>query len=167
MGTKIVAKVASTFQSTRQVVGIGNININGIPKTTVYDATAPKRPNAFFSKNHHLNNKSSSRQTVNNPKSRIKATIEDAKNYINEIKAKGVLSESQVTTDNRYIYYKFMKKCDHGEMKFKKNGYLSWDKLHNEWEYFTRPDRHEGAINVITGKLDVSRQDKARFLRVK
>jgi len=82
------------------------------------------------------------------------------------LKDKGVLSEKKIAKDGRE-YFKFQKKCEYNGIKFKKGQYIERDTMHNEWEWFGKDVRHKGAIDPITGKLDISKIDPARTLKVK
>ena len=101
----------------------------------------------------------------NSIKPRVQATRTDADKYLNGLKNQGVLGKKGVTKDG-YDFFKFIRNCEYKGIKFKKGEYISRDKLHNEWEHFTNPKKHTGAIDPLTGKLDISRADSGRTLRL-
>ena len=94
------------------------------------------------------------------------STRQDADNYINEILKKNVLSDKKIAKDGRE-YFEIKHKFEYMGIKFKKGQFLERDTMHNEWEYFQNKDTHLGAINPLNGKLDVSKMDPARTLKVK
>lgn len=97
---------------------------------------------------------------------RTQAVKEDADNYIDGIREKGVLSDKKIARDGRE-YFEIMKKFEYKGIKFKKGQFLERDTQHHEWEYFRNKDTHLGAIDPLTGKLDISKMDPARTLKVK
>ena len=99
------------------------------------------------------------------PAPRIQVTRTDADKYLQGLKDKGVLSKKGVTKDG-YDFFKIEKDCEHGCIHFKKGDYISRDRLHHEWEYFSNPRTHKGAIDPITGKLDISKAESARTLKL-
>lgn len=93
------------------------------------------------------------------------STEQDAKNYINGLKIRGKLSKKGKTKDG-HEYYKIMEKIKYRDIKFKKGDYLSRDELHHEWEWFRGKDKHQGAIDSITGKLFEDSAVKGRTLKL-
>lgn len=100
-----------------------------------------------------------------NEKQRVTAVKQDADNYINGIREKGVLSKKGRTLDG-FDYFKVEKKCEYMGQKLRKGDYLSRDTLHHEWELFRGPKNHQGAIDPLTGKLNVEKRDTSRILRI-
>ena len=89
----------------------------------------------------------------------------DADNYLQGLKSKGVLSNKGITKDGRE-YYEFTQKCEHMGVQFRKGDLISRDKLHHEWELFRGISDHQGAIDPITGKLDIFKAKADRILKL-
>ena len=99
-------------------------------------------------------------------KQRVTAVKQDADNYIDGIKEKGVLSDKKIARDGRE-YFEIKKKFEYMGIKFKKGQFLERDTQHHEWEYFRDKDTHLGAIDPLTGKIKPNSRVKERRLHVK
>jgi hypothetical protein len=98
---------------------------------------------------------------------RVQSTPQDADRYLAGLqKQKGLLSKKKISLDERE-YYEFMEKTTYNGVKFKKGDLISRDTLHHEWEWFRGKNTHKGAISSTTGKVDVSKIDDSRVLRIK
>ena len=51
-------------------------------------------------------------------------------------------------------------------IKFRKGDYISRDELHHEWEWFSHPKRHEGAIDPVSGRLFEKSAEASRILKL-
>jgi hypothetical protein len=122
-----------------------------------------RRATAFFSENFSGGKDKGKADSS----SRIRGTPQDANRYLAELRSqKGLLSDKKVSLDGRE-YYEFMKKFNHNGVRFRKGDYISRDALHHEWELFRGVKDHRGAISSVTRKLDTSKIDPSRRLKIK
>jgi len=96
---------------------------------------------------------------------RIQATRTDADKYLQGLKDKGVLSNKGVTKDG-HDFFKIEQKCEYNGIQFRKGDYISRDELHHEWELFRGATDHRGAINSLSGQLDISKAEAGRILKL-
>ena len=127
--------------------------------------------NTFFKKHNsnNSNNRNNNRGSNNNnnpePKlnTRVQATREDADKYRDGLKT---IVRLQREPRAKHECYRITENCEYMGVKLKKNSYISRDTMHHEWEYFSRPDSHEGAIDPITGILNTGKKRSNRRLNV-
>ena len=97
-------------------------------------------------------------------KPRVTATRDDANRYLQGLQDMKVLSEKQITKDNRE-YYMFTEKCEYRGIQFKKGQFIERDTQHHEWEFFQNEDVHLGAIDPMSGKL-YKKGKRGRILKI-
>lgn len=97
---------------------------------------------------------------------RIRSTPQDADRYVQGLQDKGVLSRKMQTKDG-YDYFEVTQNCEHMGVRFRKGEFISRDKLHNEWELFSRMNKHKGAIESKTGTLQADSRVPGRTLETK
>lgn len=111
--------------------------------------------------------KKAGKSTSQKAAQRISATRLDVDTYLKGLTdQKGVLLNRGKTLDGHH-YYEVMKKAEYKGITFKPGDYISRDTLHHEIEWFRGTNYHRGAIDPMSGELNLGKIDTGRILKIK